>query len=150
MALQWLLAALHLLGLGIGLGAVYARSNALRGVLDGPGLRRVFLADTWWAVAAGLWIVTGLVRAFGGFEKGTDYYLQNHLFLTKMGLLLLVLLLEIGPMVRLIVWRRSLAQGVMPDTTSASRYARVSMIQAFLVLLMAAAATGMARGFGVM
>lgn len=150
MALQWLLAALHLLGLGIGLGAVYARANAFRGVLDGPGLRRVFLADTWWAVAAGLWIVTGLVRAFGGFEKGTDYYLQNHLFLTKMGLLLLVLLLEIGPMVRLIVWRRSLAQGVLPDTTSASRYARVSMIQAFLVLLMVAAATGMARGFGVM
>lgn len=150
MALRWLLAVLHLLGLGIGLGAVYARANAFRGVLDGPGLRRVFLADTWWAAAAGLWIVTGLVRAFGGFEKGTDYYLQNHLFLTKMGLLLLVLLLEVGPTVRLIVWRRSLAQGVMPDTTSASRYARVSMIQAFLVLLMVAAATGMARGVGVM
>ena len=149
MLVRWLFAWLHLLGLGIGLGAVYARSRALRGVLDGPGLRRVFLADTWWAVAAGLWIVTGLVRAFAGFEKGTDYYLQNHLFLTKMGLLLLVLLLEIGPMLRLIVWRRSLAQGVMPDTTSASRYARVSMIQAFLVLLMVAAATGMARGFGV-
>lgn len=149
MALRWLLAALHLLGLGIGLGAVYARSRALRGVLDGPGLRRVFLADTWWGVAAGLWIVTGLVRAFGGFEKGTDYYLQNHLFLTKMGLLLLVLLLEIGPMVRLIVWRRSLAQGVMPDTTAAFRDARVSMMQAVLVLLMVAAATGMARGFGV-
>ena len=150
MALRWLLAALHLLGLGIGLGAVYARSRALRGVLDGPGLRRVFLADTWWAVAAGLWIVTGLIRAFAGFEKGTDYYLHNHLFLTKMGLLLLVLVLEIGPMVRLIVWRRSLAQGAMPDTSPAFRYARVSMIQAFLVLLMVAAATGMARGFGVM
>jgi putative membrane protein len=150
MALRWLLAALHLLGLGIGLGAVYARSRALRGVLDGPGFRRVFLADSWWGVAAGLWIVTGLVRAFGGFEKGTDYYLQNHLFLTKMGLLVLILVLEIGPMVRLIVWRRSLAQGIMPDTSSASRYARVSMIQAVLVLLMVAAATGMARGFGVM
>lgn len=150
MALGWLLAVLHLLGLGIGLGAVYARSRALRGVLDGPGLRRVFLADSWWAVAAGLWIVTGLIRAFAGFEKGTDYYLQNHLFLTKMGLLLLILVLEIGPMVRLIVWRRSMAQGVVPDTTSASRYARVSMIQAVLVLLMVAAATGMARGFGAM
>ncbi|HSE52894.1 MAG TPA: DUF2214 family protein [Gemmatimonadales bacterium] len=148
MALRWLLAALHLLGLGIGLGAVYARSRALRGVLDGPGLRRVFLADTWWGVAAGLWIVTGLIRAFAGFEKGTDYYLQNHLFLTKMGLLLLILVLEIGPMLRLIVWRRSLAQGIMPDTTPAARYARVSMFQAVLVLLMVAAATGMARGFG--
>jgi putative membrane protein len=150
MALRWLLATLHLLGLGVGLGAVYARSRALRGVLDAPGLRRVFLADTWWGVAAGLWIVTGLVRAFGGFEKGTDYYLQNHLFLTKMGLLLLILVLEIGPMVRLIVWRRSLAQGNIPDTSPATRYARVSMVQAVLVLLMVAAAAGMARGVGAL
>ena len=61
-----------------------------------------------------------------------------------------MLLLEIGPMLRLIVWRRSLAQGIMPATTPASRSARVSMIQAVLVLMMVAAATGMARGFGAM
>ena len=150
MALRWLLATLHLLGLGVGLGAVYARARALRGVLDAPGLRRVFLADTWWGVAAGLWIVTGLLRAFGGFEKGAAYYLHNHLFLTKMGLLVLILLLEIGPMLRLIVWRRSLGKGTVPDTTPAARYARISMVQAFLVLLMVAAAAGMARGFGGM
>jgi putative membrane protein len=150
MALRWLLSALHLLALGIGLGAIYARARGLRGVLDAPGLRRVFLADTWWGVAAGLWIVTGLLRAFGGYEKGSDYYLHNHLFLTKMGLLVLILVLEIGPMVRLVVWRRSLAQGTIPDTGRAARYARGSMVQAVLVILMLLMATGMARGFGAM
>jgi putative membrane protein len=34
-----------------------------------------------------LWIGTGLVRAFGGYEKGAFYYLHNHLFWAKMGLL---------------------------------------------------------------
>ena len=148
MVLRWILAALHRLGLGVGLGAIFARSRALRGPLDLSGLRRVFVADTWWGVAAGLWIVTGLLRALGGYEKGTDYYLHNHLFLTKMGLLLLLLILETGVMLRLILWRRAVAQGALPDTSRAARYAGISLLQTILVLLMVVAATGMARGFG--
>ena len=93
MLLRWLFAALHLLGLGIGLGAVWARARALRGPLDAAGLRRVFYADGWWGVAAAVWIGTGLVRVIGGLEKGMDYYLQNHVFWGKMGLLLAILVL---------------------------------------------------------
>ena len=59
---RWLLAAFHLLALGVGLGAVWARGRALRGALDTPSLRRVFYADTWWGVAAFLWIGTGVLR----------------------------------------------------------------------------------------
>src|SRR5439155_25184932 len=115
MTIRWLLAAIHLLALGLGFGAVWARGRALRGELDPAGLRRAFYADTWWGVAAVLWIGTGLVRAFGGFEKGSFYYLHNHLFWAKMGLLA----------------------------------ARISFVQALLVVLMVLAATAMARGYGV-
>ncbi len=86
MTIRWLLAAFHLLALGVGLGAVWARGRGLQAPLDVSGLRRVFSADTWWGVAAFLWIGTGLVRAFGGFEKGSFYYLHNYLFWAKMGL----------------------------------------------------------------
>jgi len=86
MTIRWLLAAVHLLALGVGLGAVWARGRALQAPLDVPTLRRVFYADTWWGIAALLWISTGLVRAFGGYEKGAVYYLHNHLFWAKMGL----------------------------------------------------------------
>lgn len=146
--MRWLLAAVHLLALGIGLGAVWARSRALRGPLDAAGLRRVFAADTWWGVSAGLWILTGLLRAFAGYEKGAAYYLHNHLFLTKMGLLLLILALEIAPMIALIRWRAALGGGQLPDTSRAPSFARTSTLQAVLVVLMVIAATGMARGFG--
>lgn len=47
MILRWLFAALHLLALGVGLGAVWARGRALRGELDEAGLRRAFSADAW-------------------------------------------------------------------------------------------------------
>ncbi len=149
MTIRWLLAALHLLALGIGLGAVWARGRALRGDLDGPGLRRVFYADTWWGVAALVWIGTGLVRAFGGFEKASFYYLHNHLFWTKMGLLAAILILELRPMIALIQWRRGVARGDVPDTRAARRFAQISFIQAALVVLMVLAATAMARGYGV-
>ena len=58
-------------------------------------------------------------HAFGGFEKGSFYYLHNHVFWAKMG------------------------------ARAASRFARISFVQASLVVLMVLAATAMARGYGV-
>jgi putative membrane protein len=149
MLVRWLFAWLHLLALGIGLGAVWARARALQGPLDPAGLRRVFHADGWWGVAAAIWIGTGLVRVIGGLEKGMDYYLQNHVFWTKMALLLVILVLEIGPVVTLMRWRVELARGTLPDTARAARFARISYAQVVLVLLMVMAASAMARGIGV-
>ncbi len=148
MTIRWLLAALHLLALGLGLGAVWARGRALQGEPDVSGLRQAFYADAWWGAAAVLWIGTGLVRAFGGFEKGSFYYLHNHFFWAKMGLLATILVLEVRPMITLIQWRRLVARGDLPDTRTASRFARISFTQATLVVLMVLAATAMARGYG--
>jgi putative membrane protein len=148
MLVRWLFAALHLLGLGIGLGAVWARARALRGPLDPGGLRRVFYADGWWGVAAAIWIGTGLVRVIGGLEKDMGYYLHNHVFWGKMALLLGVLALEMWPMVTLVRWRAQVARGEAPDTRPAGRFATISYLQAALVLLMVLTAAAMARGIG--
>jgi len=102
MTIRWLLAALHLLALGVGLGAVWARGRALQAQLDVPGLRRAA-----------------------------------------------ILFLEFGPMIALIRWRGAVARGGVPDTRAASRFARISFVQAVLVVLMVVAATAMARGYGV-
>jgi putative membrane protein len=146
MSLRWLLAFLHLLGLGIGLGAERARARALRGPLDATGVRQVLSADAWWGIAALVWISTGLLRAFAGFEKGTTFYLQNRLFLAKIGLLIIILVLEAGPIVEFSRWRAAVRRGFTPDTSRAGRIAGTSIIQAVLVILMVLAATGIARG----
>ena len=147
--MRWLLPAVHLLALGIGLGSVWARGRALRGPLADQGFRRVLEADSWWGIAALLWISTGLLRAFAGFEKGAGYYLGNTLFLAKMGLLALVIGLEIRPMMTLIRWRTASRRGQPIDTSPARGLAAVSYLQAGLVILMLIAATGMARGYGM-
>jgi putative membrane protein len=148
MLMRWLLAALHLLPLGLGLGAVWWRGVSLRGPLDRVGLQRVFLADTLWGIAAALWILTGLMRAFGGYEKGTDYYLHNGAFLIKMILFVLIFILEIWPMTTLIQWRIRQNRQTLTDTSAANALARISWIQAGLVIVMIFAATAMARGLG--
>ena len=147
--ITWLLAVLHLIALAIGLPAVRARSNALRGTLDAVGLRRVFAADTWWGVAAGLWISTGLLRAFGPFEKGAAYYMHNHLFFAKMGFLILILALEVSPMIALVGWRIHVKKGEPVDTRRARTFAVIGDIQLLLVIAMVVCAAGMARGHGV-
>ena len=148
MTLRWIFAALHLLALGIGLGAVWARARALRALPEPSAFGRAFAADGAWGAAAVLWLGTGLMRAFGGLEKGTDYYLQNSAFHLKMGLFVLVTLLEIWPAVTLVRWRAARKKGVEVDTRAAARLATISYVQAALVIAMVFAATAMARGLG--
>jgi|SRR5688572_22553526 len=145
---RWLLAALHLTALGLGFAAIWTRARALGRLGEEPAYRRVLAADSAWGLAALLWISTGLVRAFGGYEKGTDYYLQSAVFWVKMALLGAVLLLELWPMVTFIRWRLALARGTAVDASAAPALARISLVQAVLVLAMVFAASAMARGVG--
>ena len=147
--LRWTIAAIHLLGLGLGLGAIWSRSRALKDPSDPRNIQRALFADTLWGIAALLWITTGLARAFAGLEKGSAYYLSNDAFWVKMALLGLVLLLEIWPMVTLIRWRIQLARGETIDTEPARRFTQISAVQTVLVVMMVFAATAMARGLGV-
>ena len=147
MILRWLVATLHLLTLPLGLGAIWMRARGLARVTGSEGLARIFVADNLWGVAAVLWIATGLWRAFGGLEKGTFYYLHDRAFHAKMGLLLLILLLEIWPMTTLIRWRIRVRRGQAVDILVAPLLARVSYVQAGLVILMVFAATAVARGY---
>ena len=148
MTIRWLLAGIHLLGLGIGLGAIWARGRALTSRLDGAGLRAVFLADNLWALAAALWLGTGLWRLLAGVEKDTTGYFHDHLFLGKMALFAIILALEIWPILTLIGWRRGVARGELPDTSAAPILARISFAQAWIVVAMVFLAAGMARGYG--
>lgn len=146
MTLRWLLASLHLLGLGIAMGSVFARGVAFRHITRNGAVKRILLADNFWGISALILISTGLLRAFAGFEKGTGYYVANTYFWIKMGLLAVVLALEIQPMIHLIRWRLGQPGKEPIDTSLASRFGAISYIQTILVTGMLLAATAMARG----
>jgi putative membrane protein len=149
MLVRWFLAAIHLLAFGFALASILRRSRGLRRCTSTEGLPAIFSADNGWGGSAVVLIVTGAMRAFGGFEKGADYYLHEPLFHVKMGALVLILLLEIAPMMALLRWRNAVKNGDVPDLTRAPKYARIGMWQTLLLVVMVFAATGMARGIGL-
>ncbi|MCI0546870.1 MAG: DUF2214 family protein [Candidatus Rokubacteria bacterium] len=141
-----IVAALHYLALAIGLPAVFLRGRALKGPLDDAGLRRLFAADSAWGVAAALWVATGLLRAFGGLEKGSAFYLQSPLFYLKMALFLAIVALEVWPMLTFIRWRQAHRRGARVDASPARALFKVNHIQLALALLMVFVASAMTRG----
>ncbi|MFM0225512.1 DUF2214 family protein [Paraburkholderia dipogonis] len=149
MLVRWLLAAIHLLAYGFALASILRRTWALRRATVPAALRSVFRADTRWGISALVLVVTGLMRAFGSYEKGADYYLHEPLFHLKMTLLVIILILEVPSMLALMRWRAAVRKGAVPDLHKARSYARYSVIQTILLVLMVFAATGMARGVGL-
>lgn len=146
------LAALHLLALGIGLGAVIARGTALREPPTNAALRRAFRADGIWGLAAILWVSTGLWRWLAGIEKPSGYYLSNPVFHAKLGLFLLILALELWPAITLVKWRRAFSAGESAERLmtrgGGGRIALISHIEALVVVAIVFLAVAMARGFG--
>ena len=141
--------ALHLFALALGLSSVFLRGRALKGRLDRDGLHRVFATDTVWGIAAALWLITGLLRAFAGLEKGTAFYLGSSLFWLKMALFVAIVLLEIRPMVTFIRWRAVVRSGGAPDTSVARALYHINHVEMALVVVMIFVASFMARGFGL-
>lgn len=142
------MSAVHVLAVALALGAVTARGRALRGPLDAAGLRRLFAADNAWGVAALLLVATGLLRAFGGLDKGAAFYLASRAFWLKMALLAVVVGLEVWPMLTLIGWRRRLRRGAPLDTSAAPTLWVVNHVQLGLAVAIVFTASFMARGFG--
>jgi putative membrane protein len=140
---------LHVLALALGLPSVYLRGRALKAPLDSAGFNRLFTADSLWGLAAIVWIATGLIRAFGGLEKGSQFYIASPLFWVKMGLVVSIVLLEISPMTTFIRWRAERRRGRTPDTAGARRLYVVNHVQMALVVVIVFVASFMARGFGL-
>jgi putative membrane protein len=66
-----------------------------------------------------------------------------------MTLIVLILILEVPSMPALMRWRAAIRKGIPPNLKKARSYARYSVIQTILMVLIVFAATGMARGIGL-
>jgi len=152
MVLPALVSALHVLTLGVGLGAVFVRGLRLRDLRRAPtdpaaALKGLFAADGLWGLAAASWIATGLVRAFAGIEKASTFYTHNGFFLVKMAMFLAIFALEVRPILTFTAWRRARAAGGSPWTsTDLTGLIRINNAEVLLTVLIPFAAALMARG----
>jgi putative membrane protein len=144
-----LLAVIHLLSLVFGVAVLVLRAKALARAEGPADLKPVFLWDNLYALVALFWIGSGLLRAFAGFEKGTDYYLSNHVFWTKLLFLAVVLGAEGALMVRFIRFRILKGRGQPISLEKKPLLLKLHWVELWAIVGMVAMAALMARGVGV-
>lgn len=144
-----LVAIVHLVALPLAVAVLFLRAGALAAAQDNTQLKRVFFWDNSYALVALVWIGSGLLRAFAGLDKGTQYYLHNHAFWTKMLLLVVVLGAEFVPMKAFIAYRRQVAKGQPVSFHRRHSLLMHHWIELWAIVGMVAMAVLMARGVGV-
>ena len=123
--------------------------GVIRLTMTSADILRVGKVDIWYGILAGLIIVVGFSRAIFA-AKGWGYYSVNMFFWAKMICFAIVGLLSIMPTMRIIQWRRALANkaGFTPaadDIRSVRHYLWAEVV--FFAFIPAFAAA-MARGYG--
>jgi putative membrane protein len=151
------LASIHYLALAIGFWGLSERTVAAKKLSKDPSLQNqllpiIFRSDNLWGIASLLWIISGLMRAFGNYEKASEFYVTNGFFHAKISIFVVVFAVELMPMIRLIRARLELRQN--PDSIPLSPQMlrgifRSGMVEIHLLVVMVIFATLMARGVWV-
>ncbi len=154
--LSAIIASLHYIGLAVSFWSIAERARNLyllkKNQNDTLIRDKVFFYDNFWGLAALLIISSGILRAFFGYEKGTEYYLSNFVFYTKIGMVVAILLMELYPMIHFIKWRVHIAKQntVKYSALQLERFFVISCLQTILLIIIILLASLMARGFGML
>ncbi|HEY5960413.1 MAG TPA: DUF2214 family protein [Polyangiaceae bacterium] len=148
MMLRLSIAALHLVSMVLGVTFLVQRANSLRVAQSAQDLSKVLFWDNLYGLVAIAWLGSGMMRAFSGLEKGSDYYLHNHVFWSKLLFVAVLLASEAPVMVALIRLRVNRARHRDVDVASFRKLVRLHWYELIAVVFAVIAATLMARGVG--
>ena len=111
-------------------------------------VERLGKLDRVYGIAAGLVLLTGLLRTFWGI-KGAGWYWSNGLLHLKLALFIAVGLMSIKPTLMFRRWNKELkANGALPEEGQVRLARKWVMVQAHLIAVIPLAAVFLARGFG--
>lgn len=139
----------HFLGIMALMATLLAEHATLQPQMTRLHIQRLARTDLLYGSAAGLVLLTGLLR-FAYTGKGMHFYLGNPVFYVKVGMFLLVALISIYPTMQFLSWRKLLTQGQLPDISiqKVNRLRAVIRLQLGLLSLIPLLAVLMARGLG--
>lgn len=140
---------LHLISAGLGAGMLLVEHWLLRRPVDRVQARLLGLADLTWLLALIGTVATGLAR-LNHFGLGTGYYLSNHLFLLKLGVLGVIVLTALLPTRQFIRWGREarLAPSFAPLSRDVERVRAAVSLELGLIALVPFLAVLTGQGYG--
>lgn len=145
-----LLAYFHYVGIGLLLACLAMETALVRGSLTSAAFARLARIDAGVGVGAALVLLAGAGRVLYGL-KGAAFYVDNHVFWTKMALFALAALASVPVTIQVLRWRRAAAAdaGFQPDAGKLRLVRRHIGMEWGLIVLIPLAAVLMARGFGM-
>jgi putative membrane protein len=143
-------AYLHFLGIMTLMATLLAEHITLQPDMTRLHLQRLAIIDMLYGIAAGVVLLTGLLR-FAYFGKGIHFYLGNPVFYVKVGLFLLVALISLYPTMQFLSWRKMFKQDQLPevDRQKVTQLRAVIRLELGLLIVIPLLAVLMARGIGL-
>ena len=149
MTIDFLLSALHFLFVFSLVAILAAQGALLRPGMTSPNLRLAAKLDRGYGAGAVLLLAVGFGRVFPG-AKGSQFYLSNPFFWTRIFLFAVVAVLSIAPTVLLIRWTRlaRLQANFLLQDDQVRRLQRWLRAEGVVLVCIPFLASAMARGFG--
>lgn len=146
MSTEILLRYLHFLSILMLAGTLTAEMVLLKPELTRRQIGRIAIVDGVYGLAAVVLLIAGLTLWLGGYTKPSEYYTQNWIFLTKLGLVGAIGILSIYPTVFFLRKRR----GNPEETIAVPAVVRWSVrLEVMLLTIIPLLAGLMARGVGL-
>ena len=138
----------HLLAFGIG-AAITAELVMVRPGMQPATVKLAARYDMVLGLMAMALLVVGFLRVFFG-AKGSDFYIHNHVFWTKVVLFAIVGLMSIKPTLAILRWQKAQRAdaGFTPEEVEVRAVRKMLMAEVHVFALIPLAGAAMARGYG--
>ncbi|WP_448572327.1 DUF2214 family protein [Trichothermofontia sp.] len=143
-------AYLHYLSFMLAFGALIFEVSSLKKDLTLQEAWQIVIADGLYGITALGVLVTGVLRVLY-FGQGTDFYLGNPVFYTKVAIFLIVGSFSLYPTISFLLWIPALRQGQLPtlELPKVDRLRGIIRLEILGFAMIPLFAAMMARGIGL-
>lgn len=106
---------LHYLGIMAIMGALITEHLLLKPGLTRENIKTLVAIDLLYGISVLVVLTTGLLRWFE-YGKGSDYYLSNPFFHSKLTLFVVMGILSVFPTIKFLKWKKQVRKGEIPVT----------------------------------
>lgn len=138
---------LHYIGIMALMGSLITEHLILKPGISGQQIKTLAGIDLLYGISAILVLATGLLRWFV-YGKGSEFYLSNPLFHTKLTLFVVLAVLSIFPTIKFLKWRKQVNSGSTPeiDGRAVKRLLMFIRIELLIMIIIPLLAVMIARG----
>jgi len=141
---------LHYIGIMLLMGSLISEHLLLKPKMTKEQINSLAITDLIYGMSALLVLATGLLRWFF-YGKGSEYYLSNPLFHTKLTLFVILAVLSIFPTIKFLKWRKQVNNGQEPDLNekTVKRLLMYIRLELLILAIIPLLAVMIARGTGI-